>query len=101
VDRHFLKWLENKLGPDDFRKLQSSLPEHDVGSHTVIGSNLQFVMGQFERMKRRFTGTMTEEDRVIELPGELNNLQDMERDILEGEVQVSELVQRPEDLCKT
>jgi hypothetical protein len=86
-----LKWLEARLGHDNFKKLEASRPENEVGSHTVIGENLQAVLARFEEIKQSFaTGALRDEGRLIRLPGELNNTHDPEQGIIDGDILLSE-----------
>ena len=90
IDRNFKKWLEEKLGPDLYSKLAPNNPEHAIGSHIIVDGGLQTVMEQFERMKRAFNGSLKDEERTIELPGELSDLDDPEKGIEDGELSVTE-----------
>jgi hypothetical protein len=90
IDRNFKKWLEEKLGPDLYSKLAPNSPEHAIGSHIVVDGGLQIVMESFESMRKAFDGSLEDERRTIQLPGELGDLHDPEKNIEDGELSVTE-----------
>jgi hypothetical protein len=61
-------------------------PEHGVGSHTIVDAGLDYVMKQFEEMKKAFNGSLPKRLQNIRLPVSFMDLHDPERGIEQGEV---------------
>ena len=75
VDRNFLTWLEKKLGSTDFKKISPEKLKN--------GGKL---MREFETIKTNFNG----DDTVyyLQLPPELATIDDNNRDISQGELEI-------------
>ncbi|OCK81694.1 actin-like ATPase domain-containing protein [Lepidopterella palustris CBS 459.81] len=89
IDRNFRKWLEARLGTEDFEKISGKSPEHEVGSHTIVEPNMQRIMSAFDFIKLKFglPGNSTEE--FLPLPPPLNDLNDPSRGIEDGEIRIT------------
>jgi hypothetical protein len=88
VERSFLRWLEKKLGMEDFREV-SGCPAADI-SRTSLPARLGKMMQEFTACaKAGFHGADTE-DYELRLPAPLNTIsQDTSRSIVNGEILIT------------
>ena len=92
VDKSFVQWLKDKLGPTKFKILVPITPEHDVGSHTIVHEDLEKVLAEFEIVKESFDGHVPDEHNQITLPFGLRQLEIQEQGIMDGKVLITESV---------
>ncbi|KAF1993960.1 actin-like ATPase domain-containing protein [Amniculicola lignicola CBS 123094] len=90
IDREFIKWLKRKLGEANFDQLDVENPEDAVGSHTVFGPSMKFLMDQFVNRKERYTGKVVPGQNIIDLPAPLVDLHDPERGVDNGQISLSD-----------
>jgi len=90
IDRNFRKWLEARLGKDNFQKLSGKSAEQDIGSHSIVEPKMQKIMNDFEVIKKSFNGIGDPEEGFIPLPSPLDDLDDPRRGIHDGEIRITE-----------
>ena len=85
VDRAFLKWLERRLGSEDFVKIVGCRSE-DV-PHTSLSKKAARMLQDFTlEIKSGFSGTET---NYLRLPSPLNRIENDEaRGICDGEITI-------------
>ena len=57
-----------------------------------LSGTLRLVMEDFDKLRRRYTGSASESVDFITLPGELYDITDENRGIREGEIRIGEYV---------
>lgn len=90
IDRHFLIWIEKRLGEENWLNLAGGSLSNDIGTHSVLNPSLRALMKQFVRMKENYTGNATDSKFSIELPGTLYGHTDPSRGIEEGLIEMTE-----------
>jgi hypothetical protein len=89
VDRHFLSWLEEKLGDELYEEIFPSRVEHQDNFQRIVDKDIRDVMRDFEQMRRKFDGTLPRERRGIRLWGRFADWHSPERGIENGMIVVT------------
>jgi hypothetical protein len=84
-----MTWLEEKLGPDDFSQVAEISPENAIGSHTIVGGDMEKIMTEFRVIKHQFKGVDDPAKSYISLPYPLSMQHDPLRNIFDGELCVT------------
>jgi hypothetical protein len=90
IDRNFITWLKQKLGPQDSEAVIGEWPENAIGSHTVIEPKMQQIMTDFQLIKHQFKGPGNPAESFIVLPHPLSMVDDPSRSIHDGEILITE-----------
>jgi hypothetical protein len=90
VDRSFDTFLEDRLGPDDWQKLnESNSEDYGTGGHFVVKHLVRLMHDRFEPIKHGFDGKDDELIQAIPLPRGIGDTDNLEKGIVDGAIKIT------------
>ncbi|KAH7625276.1 hypothetical protein B0T09DRAFT_352661 [Sordaria sp. MPI-SDFR-AT-0083] len=90
IDRAFERFIEHKLGQEDWDKLmETDSQDQATGGHSIIKPKLRMLHGRFEGIKHQFDGKDQKLGFPIQLPRGIGTTDDDERGIMNGAIKIT------------
>ncbi|KAK0634343.1 hypothetical protein B0T17DRAFT_611370 [Bombardia bombarda] len=90
IDRSFAKFVEERLGPEDWdRLIDADAQDHATGGHSIVKPKLRMLHGRFEPIKHGFDGKDQKLGFPIQLPRGIGTVDNEEKGILNGAIKIT------------
>ncbi|KAK3386605.1 hypothetical protein B0H63DRAFT_520692 [Podospora didyma] len=90
IDKSFDKFVEDRLGPEDWEKLtEADAPDRHTGGHSIVRPKLRTLHDRFEPIKHQYDGKDQKLAWPVQLPRGIGTIDNEERGILNGAIKVT------------